>query len=575
MKPICSLHKVLMKDGKETVVCDETRSKLLPLLEEVQNSKGYISDRDMQEIADRLRIHPVEVYSVVTFYSFLTADKKGKHFIRVSGCLSDEMAGGDKTLAAFEKALGIKVGGTTKDGKITLETTGCIGMCDRPPSAMIDDKLVGGVTPALAKKIVKELKSARPPKKSVIVPFTGEDVKRSGPVIFSPVQPYAGLKKALDAGRSAVLDIVRDSNLKGRGGAGFPTGVKWNLAATAHSEKKFVVCNADEGEPGTFKDRVLITEYPRLIFEGMVIAAFAIGARNGFLYLRGEYRSFRPMLEKVLDGMRKEGALGTDIMGRQGFDFDIEVRLGAGAYICGEETALIESLEGNRGEPRNRPPFPVNTGFEGYPTIVNNVETFVTVPHIVAKGPEWFKKIGTEKSSGSKLISVSGDCKKPGVYEVLFGTSVKEILKLAGGLDAKAVQIGGASGTCVVRPEFGHKIAFEDFPTGGSVMVLGRKRKMLDAAENFLKFFDEEHCGQCTPCREGVPVLLEGVRMLRKGECTKDYLKELLSLGETMQCAAKCGLGQSAPNAFMAIIKKFKDEYTLSAEKRKEKVFNA
>jgi [NiFe] hydrogenase diaphorase moiety large subunit len=565
---------VFTKDGKEIVVCDETRSKLLPLLEEVQDAKGYVSDQDMQEIADRLGIHPVEVYSVVTFYSFLTADKEGKHFIRVSGCLSDEMAGGDKTLEAFEKALGIKTGGTTRDGKITLETTGCIGMCDRPPSVMIDDKLVGGVTPALAKKIVNELKSARPPKKSVMIPFAGEDAKRSGPVIFSPVQPYAGLRKALDAGRSAVLDAVRDSNLKGRGGAGFPTGVKWNLAATAHSEKKFIVCNADEGEPGTFKDRVLITEYPRLIFEGMVIAAFAIGSRYGFLYLRGEYRSFRPMLEKVLYEMRREGALGVNIMGRHGFDFDIEIRLGAGAYICGEETALIESLEGNRGEPRNRPPFPVNTGFEGYPTIVNNVETFVTVPHIIAKGAEWFKKIGTEKSSGSKLVSVSGDCKKPGVYEVPFGTSIREILKLAGGLDAKSVQVGGASGSCVVRAEFGHKIAFEDFATGGSVMIFGKKRKMMDAAENFLKFFAEEHCGQCTPCREGVPVLLEGVRMLKKGECSNDYLKDLLSLGETMQCASKCGLGQSAPNAFMTIVKKFKEEYKLSSGKTKVQVFN-
>ncbi len=208
MKPICSLHKVLTKDGKEIVVCDETRSQLLPLLEAVHDAKGYVSDRDMQEIADRLGIHPVEVYSVVTFYSFLTAAKKGKHFIRVSGCLTDEMAGGDKTLAVFEKTLGVKAGGTTKDGKITLETTGCIGMCDRPPSAMIDDKLVGGVTPAIAKKIVKELRSARPPKKSVIVPFAKEDVKRSGPVIFSPIEPYAGLKKALDAGIGRRLHLV-------------------------------------------------------------------------------------------------------------------------------------------------------------------------------------------------------------------------------------------------------------------------------------------------------------------------------------------------------------------------------
>lgn len=399
--------------------------------------------------------------------------------------------------------------------------------------------------------------------------------KRQGPVIFSEIGLHDGLVKAMELGRAGVLDTVRNSNLKGRGGAGFPTGVKWNLAATAHSDKKFVVCNADEGEPGTFKDRVLLTEYPKLILEGMVIAAYAIGARSGFLYLRGEYASFRPILEKALDEMRREGVLGKRIMGKEGFDFEIEIRLGAGAYVCGEETALIESLEGNRGEPRNRPPFPVNTGFEGYPTIVNNVETFAAVPHIVAKGAEWFRKIGTEKSSGSKLLSVSGDCKKPGVYEVPFGTSIREILKLAGGVDAKAVQVGGASGTCVRRPEFARRIAFEDFPTGGSIIVFSKKRKMLDVAENFLAFFAEEHCGQCTPCREGVPVLLEGVRMLKKGECTKEYLEDLLTLSETMQCAAKCGLGQSAPNAFVSIIKKFKNEYKLSTKKTKAQVFNA
>ena len=574
MKPTCSVEKVLDKNGKEVVVCDETRSKLLPILEEVQAKKGYISDKDMQEIADRLKIHPVEVYSVITFYSFLSSEKKGKHMIRVSNCMPNEMAGGQNVLKAFEKALKIKAGQTTKNGKFTLKTTGCIGMCDSSPAIMLDAALIGGVTPALIKRIVKEpekvIKEVVSRQSSVV----RKEIGRKGQVIFSAIQPSAGLKKALELGRSGVLDAVRDSNLKGRGGAGFPTGVKWNLAATAHADKKFVVCNADEGEPGTFKDRVLLTEYPGLLLEGMAIAGFAIGAEAGFLYLRGEYGSFLPMLEKKLEEMRKEGVLGRNITGKKGFNFDIEIRLGAGAYICGEETALIESLEGNRGEPRNRPPFPVNTGFEGYPTIVNNVETFVAVPHIVAKGAEWFKSIGTERSSGSKLLSISGDCKRPGVYEVPFGTSIKEILKLAAGEDAKAVQVGGASGTCVTRGEFGRKIAFEDFPTGGSVIVFGKKRKMLDAAENFLKFFEEEHCGQCTPCREGVPVLLEGIRMLKKGECSSDYLKDLLSLSETMQCASKCGLGQSAPNAFLSIIENFSSEYELSNKKTKEQVFN-
>jgi len=398
--------------------------------------------------------------------------------------------------------------------------------------------------------------------------------KRHGPVIFSEIEPYSGLKQALKLGKKGVLKTVKESNLRGRGGAGFPTGLKWSFAAETDLERKYVVCNADEGEPGTFKDRVLLAEYPRLAFEGMVIGAFAIGANEGFLYLRGEYKSFLPLLEKELNQMREDGALGLNIMGRKGFDFDINIKLGSGAYVCGEETALIESMEGQRGEPRNRPPFPVNTGYNGWPTIVNNVETFATVVHIIKKGSNWFKKIGIEKSAGSKLLSISGDCKKPGVYEVPFGISIKQVLKMVDARNTKAVQVGGASGVCVPKSEFNRKIAFEDLSTGGSVIIFSEKRKMLDAAENFLKFFEEESCGQCTPCREGVPVLLEGAKMLKKGKCTKGYLKDLFSLTETMQIASKCGLGQSSSNAFVSIVNNFKKEYTLLKSNRKEKKFD-
>jgi len=398
--------------------------------------------------------------------------------------------------------------------------------------------------------------------------------KRHGPVIFSGIEPYSGVKQALKLGKKGVLKTVKESNLRGRGGAGFPTGLKWSFAAETNLERKYVICNADEGEPGTFKDRVLLTEYPRLVFEGMIIGAFAIGAEVGFLYLRGEYRSFLSLLEKELERMRKDRMLGENIMGKKGFNFDIDIKLGSGAYVCGEETALIESMEGQRGEPRNRPPFPVNTGYNGWPTIVNNVETFIAAVHIIKKGADWFKKIGTEKSAGSKLLSISGDCKKPGVYEVPFGISIKQVLKIVDAGNTKAVQVGGASGVCVPKSEFNRKITFEDLSTGGSVIIFNEKRKMLDAAENFFKFFEEESCGQCTPCREGIPVLLEGAKMLKKGECTKGYLKDLFSLAETMQLASKCGLGQSSSNAFVSIVNNFKKEYTLSKSKRKEKKFD-
>lgn len=392
-------------------------------------------------------------------------------------------------------------------------------------------------------------------------------------VIFSEIGEYAGLKQALKINRSGVLSEVRDSNLRGRGGAGFPAGVKWNLVAAAQSDSKYVVCNADEGEPGTFKDRLILTKYSRLMFEGMAIAAFATGADKGFLYLRGEYKSFVPLLNKTLNEMRKLNVLGNNIMGRQGFHFDIAIRLGSGAYVCGEETGLIESLEGNRGEPRNKPPFPVNTGYYGSPTVLNNVETFLNIPHIIKKGAEWFKSIGTEKSAGSKLISISGDCGRPGVYEIEFGTTINSLLKIARAKEAKAVS-AGASGECVPRSDFNRKICFEDFSTGGAIIVFGKNRNMLDAAANFLTFFKDESCGQCTPCREGIPVLLEGLKTIKSGGCSQKYLDDLLSLAETMQLASKCGLGQSSPKPFVSVVNNFKREYKISKQKRKEKAFN-
>ncbi|HPW19744.1 MAG TPA: NADH-ubiquinone oxidoreductase-F iron-sulfur binding region domain-containing protein [Vicinamibacterales bacterium] len=386
---------------------------------------------------------------------------------------------------------------------------------------------------------------------------------RKTPLTFDTIEPGSGLAAALAKSRADIIGEVSASNLKGRGGAGFPTGTKWNLAAAArvHGEAaKYVICNADEGEPGTFKDRVLLTAYADLVFEGMTIAARAIGATRGLLYLRGEYVYLRPHLEAVLDRRRKAGQLGADILGTPGFEFDIEIRMGAGAYVCGEETALIESLEGHRGEPRNRPPFPVNTGFMGQPTVVNNVETLASVTAIFAKGAAWFRGIGTEKSSGFKLFSVSGDCDAPGVYEFPLGITIAELLERVGGTGAKAVQVGGASGQAVPASQFGRRIAFEDLATGGSIIVFGPGRDMLHVAKNFMEFFVEESCGQCTPCRAGNAKLLEGIERLERGACSSAYLNELVRLCETMQVASKCGLGQSSPNAFLSIVTNFQDE---------------
>ena len=383
---------------------------------------------------------------------------------------------------------------------------------------------------------------------------------RKGHIIFIDIEPNSGLKNALQKSRVEVIAEIRNAGLTGRGGAGFPTGVKWNIAAAALGDKKYVVCNADEGEPGTFKDRVLLSDYADDLMEGITIAGYAIGADTGIIYLRGEYQYLKKHLEVIIQKRRDEGWLGTHINGKDGFDFNIEIYMGSGAYVCGEETALIESLEGQRGEPRNRPPFPVDTGFLGCPTVVNNVETFVTAARIIAKGAKWFRTYGVDKFTGSKLYSVSGDCERPGVYEFPIGITVKELLEEVGGENAKAVAIGGASGRLIPARDFDTTRAFVDVPTGGSIIVFGHERDMLDVAENFLEFFVEESCGHCTPCREGNPLLLETVKKLKEGTCSMEYLDKIKSLCETMQLASKCGLGQSSPNAFLSILENFEHE---------------
>lgn len=379
-------------------------------------------------------------------------------------------------------------------------------------------------------------------------------------ITFASIPVNEGLKAALKKKPKEVINGVIESGLRGCGGAGFPTGTKWKFAAKAESKNKTVICNADEGEPGTFKDRVILSEWPDLMFEGMTIAGYAIGSSSGIVYLRAEYAFMREVLEERLEARRNAGLLGKNVGGKEGFTFDIHIHLGSGAYVCGEESALIESLEGKRGEPRNRPPFPVEIGYLDKPTIVNNVESLAWVSAIFAKGPEWFKQAGTEESPGFKLLSISGDVEKPGVYEFPFGTRLSEVLEAAGGENAKAVAVGGASGTLVPSTNYQCKICFEDVPTGGSIIVFGKDRDLLDVAENFQDFFADESCGQCTICRLGNVKLLEGIRLMKQGKCTQEHMEDLCALGASMQVASKCGLGQTSPNIFLSIIQHFSGE---------------
>jgi len=380
-------------------------------------------------------------------------------------------------------------------------------------------------------------------------------------IIFSELPRGEAIKKVVLLSPEEVVTIVKESELRGRGGAGFPTGLKWELAAKNKETERYIVCNADEGEPGTFKDRKILEECCGKLIESMVIAAYAAGAQQGFIYLRGEYRYLKAGIENTINQFIEENLLGDTIAGRDGFSFSISLKIGAGAYICGEESALLESLEGKRGEPRNKPPFPVSSGYKGKPTVINNVETLCFVPHIILNGAKWFHSIGTDRSVGSKLFSVSGDCEKPGIYEFEFGITVRELLKEVGGNGkTKAVQIGGASGFCASRDDFDKPISFEGIPTGGSIIILDESRDMFAVLKNFVEFFNMESCGQCTPCREGCFRMLEGLKKFERGEGSSKTIDELLSLGETMKLASKCGFGQAVPNSFRTIVEKFKDE---------------
>lgn len=532
------------------------RAALVPILREIKNKYSRINDFSMQVIADELGIHPVEVYSVASFYAFLGTSAQGKFVIRLCRTISCDMQGKDRVKRQLENDLGISFGETTKDGKFSLEWANCMGMCDQGPALLVNNMLHTHVTPEKVHQILEECRQIfgnQPPKRKKV------------PLVISPLPTYstmtpeAGLMKALSLEPGEIISEMKASGIKGRGGAGFPTGLKWELAAQATGDRKFILCNADEGEPGTFKDRVILIEHAELVFEGMTIAAKAVGAKEGILFLRDEYAYLKVYLESLLERRRQKKLLGSSILGSD-MDFDIRVFMGAGAYVCGEETALIECLEGFRGEPRNRPPFPANAGLKDRPSVVNNVETLASAACILQKGADWWNTQGTEKFAGIKLFSVSGDCAKPGVYEFPLGITVAQLLKDVGGEDAKAVQIGGASGTCVPASEFHRRIAYEDVATGGSVIVLGPHRDMLHVIHNFMDFFVDESCGQCTPCRCGNPKLLEGVEMLQKGSCSMSYLQELCALGETMQIASKCGLGQSSPNAFLSVVKHYRNE---------------
>lgn len=373
-------------------------------------------------------------------------------------------------------------------------------------------------------------------------------------LIFEKIDAREALTKAFNMTGDEIIQQILDSGLKGRGGAGFPTGLKWKYTAAEKGPEKYIVCNADEGEPGTFKDREILDRVAYKVHGGMAIAGKTIGAKEGIVYLRGEYKFLLPKLLMELEEFHK-------MIHEIGYDFKISYRLGSGAYICGEESALFESIQGERGEPRNKPPYPTTSGVFYKPTSINNVETLVTVMMIVMHGSESYKQLGTKDSRGSKVFSISGDTPMPGIFELELGMTVQEFVNEFGDGDTKAVQVGGASGFCVPRKKFTDTIiGFEGVPTGGSMKLFNSSRSMYNVLHNYLDFFAEESCGQCTPCRVGCQQLLKGVEKVKKGEVKSTYLNELIKLADTMKIASKCGLGQSVGNAFRTIVENFREE---------------
>ena len=554
--PLPSWQSLLIKYGNDP-------HALVQILRELQAAEGWLPREQLSQIAEALGLTLAHVQGVAGFYRFFHTQPVGRYRVLFSDNITDRMAGSQALLQQLCRLLHVEPGQMRADGRVSIATTSCTGLCDQGPALLINHhQVVTRLTPARINHIAALIEQGVPPEQWPADWFRVEDQIRLADVkLGAQPAPGQGIAAALARGPQATLDDIKHSKLRGRGGAGYATGTKWQLCRNAPGQSHYVVCNADEGEPGTFKDRVLLTSYADTLFEGMTIGAFVVGARRGLVYLRGEYRYLLEPLQAVLQRRREQGLLGVAIQGRAGFDFDIEIHIGAGAYVCGEESALIESLEGKRGTPRIRPPFPVEHGYLGQPTTVNNVETFCAVTHIAVHGGAWWAAIGTPQSTGTKIHSVSGDCERPGLYEYPFGTRIGRILEDCGARNTQAVQVGGPSGVCLSVSEFNRRIAFEDVPTAGAFMVFDRSRDMFEVARNFAQFFAHESCGFCTPCRVGTELVVRRMDKLAKGYGSSDDVQVLYELDKLMHGATHCGLGAAACNPLRDTIAKFRPAY--------------
>jgi NADH-quinone oxidoreductase subunit F len=551
------------------------RDLLLPALHAVQNRFGWIPPGALDYICRRLTVPPAEAHGVVTFYHLFSLEPKPASVAHVCDDIACRIRGAEQLCAELEQRVGPEHDGAWKRSP-------CLGLCERAPAALV---LRAGETPSaitLAPASAAEVAGARDPSQMPETPGSLESLQRSVPQFGAPslrllarigrVNPeslteyrasggYAALVRAIELGPEGVIREVLAAKLMGRGGAAFPTGRKWEAVARAEARPHFLVCNADESEPGTFKDRLLMEGDPFALIEGMTIAAFATGCERGYLYVRGEYPLAFQRLTRAIAAARSAGFLGPNVLGA-GFAFDIELRSGAGAYICGEETALFNSIEGKRGEPRNKPPFPVQAGLFAKPTVINNVETLVNIPLVVLRGGAAYAAIGTAGSSGPKLFCVCGHVASPGVYEVEFGPTLRDLIALAGGVRGgktiRAILLGGAAGVFVGPDQLDMPLTFEGTRAAGAtlgsgvIMVFDQAVNLGDILRRVAAFFRDESCGQCVPCRVGTvrqEELLERLRAGRPIGSRGQELALLKEIGQVMRDASICGLGQTAANA--------------------------
>lgn len=536
--------------------------RVLQMLRQVQAQLSYVPEQAIRFFADHLQLPLSQVRGCVEFYSFLHLTPRGQFDIYFSDSVTDRMAGSLQLAEMLASELGVLLGEPRADGRVTVSLTSCTGHCEQGPAGLVNGRVFTWMSTERVHKMAALVEAGTPVEQWPAEWFAVSDSIRVRNISLDTRVPLGdAIRNFLARGPVETLNEIEASGLQGRGGAGFNVGKKWRGAYETPGIH-YITCNADEGEPGTFKDRVLLNSYADEVFEGMTLAGLICGAEMGYLYMRGEYEYLYDKLEAILQARRDAGVLGNNICG-SGKNFDIEIHLGAGAYVCGEQSALLESVEGKRGIPRVRPPSAVKKGLFQQSTINNNVESFSQAAQVVFKGASWFNSIGDAKSRGTKLLSIAGDCARPGIYELPLGTSVREMLQLCGAEHTKAVQCGGPAGTCVGEAEFDRKISYADLATGGSIMIFNHSRDMLEVARQFSHFFAHESCGFCTPCRVGTKLLQHYADKIAQGHGTERDMQELQSLCNLVKNYSHCGLGETAPNPLLDTMKNFPQDYKI------------